>query len=124
MSTFEKDTKKNFLILILLFNIVLALCFMVQLIFSNSTFENSEYLKKEIINIENEIKKNQTENKAILDKVIGFEKEIDKIDNDIFKNKEDLKKLKNKTNEKIDSFKHFNARMWEDFFTKRYSDSE
>jgi septal ring factor EnvC (AmiA/AmiB activator) len=122
MLTFEKDTKKNFLILILLFNIVIVLCFVLQLIFSKTTFENSEYLKKEVVKIENEIQKNQNENKALLDKVIGFEKEIDKIDNDIFKNKENLEILKNKTNEKIDSFKHFNARMWEDFFADRYSE--
>lgn len=122
MLKFEKDTKKDFLILILLFNIVLVLCFVIQLIFTKTTFENSEYLKNEVIKIESEIQKNQIENKALLDKVIGFEKEIDKIDNDINNNKENLEKLKNKTNEKIDSFKHFNARMWEDFFTERYSE--
>lgn len=122
MLKFEKDTKKDFLILILLFNIVLVLCFVIQLIFTKTTFENSEYLKNEVIKIESEIQKNQIENKALLDKVIGFEKEIDKIDNDINNNKENLEKLKNRTNEKIDSFKHFNARMWEDFFTERYSE--
>lgn len=122
MLTFEKDTKKDFLILILLFNIVLVLCFVIQLIFTKTTFENSEYLKNEVIKIENEIQKNQIENKALLDKVIGFEKEIDKIDNNINNNKENLEKLKNRTNEKIDSFKHFNVRMWEEFFTERYSE--
>ena len=42
---------------------------MVQLMFINQTFKNSDYLKNEVIKIQSDIKKYQSENKLILEKI-------------------------------------------------------
>jgi hypothetical protein len=43
-----------------------------------------------------------------------------KIDSNIATNNQKIDILKNNTNEKINSFKSYDARMWEKFFTDRY----
>ena len=69
MLNFEKDTKKGYIILILLFTIFLIICNIVQLMFINQTFQNSDYLKNEVVKIQSDIKKYQSENKLILEKI-------------------------------------------------------
>ena len=120
MLNFEKDTKKGYIILILLFTIFLIICNIVQLMFVNQTFKNSDYLKNEVIKIQSDIKKYQSENKLILEKIKEYEKDIVKIDSNISINNKNIDKLKSKTNEKINNFKSYDARMWEDFFANRY----
>ena len=120
MLNFEKDTKKGYIILILLFTIFLIICNIVQLMFVNQTFQNSDYLKNEVIKIQSDIKKYQSENKLILEKIKEYEKDIVKIDSNISINNKNIDKLKSKTNEKINNFKSYDARMWEEFFANRY----
>jgi septal ring factor EnvC (AmiA/AmiB activator) len=120
MLNFEKDTKKGYLVMILLFAIVLIIINVSQFMFVNETFKNSDYLKKEIVKIEASIKKYQSENKLLLEKIKEHEEAIVKIDSNIGINNQDIDKLKNKTNEKINSFKHYDARMWEQYFANRY----
>lgn len=120
MLNFEKDTKKGYIILIFLFTIFLIICNIVQLMFVNQTFKNSDYLKNEVIKIQSDIKKYQSENKLILEKIKEYEKDIVKIDSNISINNKNIDKLKSKTNEKINNFKSYDARMWEEFFANRY----
>lgn len=120
MLNFEKDTKKGYIILILLFTIFLIICNIVQLMFINQTFKNSDYLKNEVVKIQSDIKKYQSENKLILEKIKEYEKDIVKIDSNISRNNKNIDILKNKYNEKINDFKSYDARMWEKFFTDRY----
>ena len=93
---------------------------MVQLMFINQTFQNSDYLKNEVVKIQSDIKKYQSENKLILEKIKQYEKDIVKIDSNIAINNKNIDKLKSKTNEKINNFKSYDARMWEEFFADRY----
>jgi peptidoglycan hydrolase CwlO-like protein len=120
MLDIQKDTKKTYLILILIFILILIISNVIQFMFVNQTFENSDYLKKEVVKIESNIKKYQSDNKLILEKIQEHEESISKIDSNILTNNESIDKLKNKSNEKINSFKHYDARMWEDFFSNRY----
>ena len=120
MLNFEKDTKKGYIVLILLFTIFLIICNIVQLMFINQTFQNSDYLKNEVVKIQSDIKKYQSENKLILEKIKEYEKDIVKIDSNISRNKKNIDILKNKYNEKINDFKSYDARMWEKFFADRY----
>jgi peptidoglycan hydrolase CwlO-like protein len=120
MLDIQKDTKKTYLILILIFILILIISNIIQFMFVNQTFENSDYLKKEVVKIESNIKKYQSDNKLILEKIQEHEESISKIDSNILTNNESIDKLKNKSNEKINSFKHYDARMWEDFFSNRY----
>jgi peptidoglycan hydrolase CwlO-like protein len=120
MLNFEKDTKKGYIILILLFTIFLIICNIVQLMFVNQTFQNSDYLKNEVVKIQSDIKKYQSENKLILEKIKEYEKDIVKIDSNISRNNKNIDILKNKYNEKINNFKSHDARMWEKFFADRY----
>ena len=69
MLNFQKDTKKGYVVLILIFILFLIVCNVVQLMFINQTFENSDYLKKEIIKIEATIKKYESDNKLIIEKI-------------------------------------------------------
>lgn len=120
MLNFDKDTKKGYLVLILLFIIFLTLTNVIQFLFLNETFQNSDYLKKQVVKIESDIKKYQSDNKLLLEKIEKYEKHIIKIDSNISTNNKTIDKLKNKANEKINSFKHYDARMWEEFFSNRY----
>lgn len=120
MLNFEKDTKKGYIILILLFTIFLIICNIVQLMFVNQTFQNSDYLKNEVVKIQSDIKKYESENKLILEKIKEYEKDIVKIDSNISRNNKNIDILKNKYNEKINNFKSYDARMWEEFFADRY----
>ena len=120
MLNFEKDTKKTYLWLLLVFVIILIIGNIFQFMYINQTFQNSDYLKKEVIKIESDIKKYQLENKRILEKQNKYENDIKKIDSNISRNNKNIDILKNKYNEKINDFKSYDARMWEKFFADRY----
>ena len=105
---------------LLVFVIILIIGNIFQFMYINQTFQNSDYLKKEVIKIESDIKKYQLENKRILEKQKKYENDIKKIDSNISRNNKNIDILKNKYNEKINDFKSYDARMWEKFFTDRY----
>jgi peptidoglycan hydrolase CwlO-like protein len=121
MLNFEKDTKKGYLVLILMFIIILLVTNTIQFLFLNQTHNNTDYLKKQVLKIESDIEKYQSENELIFKKIDGHENAIIKIDSSISKNNESIDELKSNSNEKINNFKHYNARMWEEFFANRYN---
>jgi Skp family chaperone for outer membrane proteins len=120
MLNFDKDTKKGYLWLLLIFVIILIIGNIFQFMYINQTFENSDYLKNEVIKIQSDIKKYQSENKKLSEKILAYEKMLVKIDSSISVNEQKIDKLKISTNEKINSFKSYDAIMWEKFFTDRY----
>lgn len=89
-------------------------------LFSLVTNQDSKYLKEEVVKIQNEIKQYEAENKKLTDKIVGYEKLLLKIDSSISNNNTKIDKLKISTNEKINSFKSYDALMWEKFFAERY----
>jgi len=100
------------ILLVLMFNTLISY-------FSNG---DSKYLVKEVDRINSQIKIYQEENKKLSDKIIGYEKLLIKIDSSISVNEQKIDKLKISTNEKINSFKSYDATMWEKFFAERYSE--
>jgi ABC-type Na+ efflux pump permease subunit len=120
MLNFEKDTKKSYIILSLLFIILLIIINITQFTFTKSSFDNSKFIKNEVKEIKSDIEKYEKDNKKLSEKIATYEKMLIKIDSNIATNNQKIDILKNNTNEKINSFKSYDARMWEKFFTDRY----
>jgi ABC-type Na+ efflux pump permease subunit len=120
MLNFEKDTKKSYIILSLLFIILLIIINITQFTFTKSSFDNSKFIKNEVKEIKSDIEKYEKENKKLSEKIATYEKMLIKIDSNITRNNKNIDILKNKTNEKINSFKSYDAVMWEKFFADRY----
>lgn len=120
MSKFNVDTQNTKFNLVFLGIIVLLVLSLTNNLFSTFINEDSKYLKKEIIKIEKQINEYQLENKKIIEKNKELEKAIIKVDSNISRNNKNIDKLKIKTNEKINNFKSYDARMWEEFFANRY----
>lgn len=116
----EKDTKKNYLIILVGFVVLLILLNIVQFNYSKFTFDNSAYIKNEVKQIKSDIEKYAEENEKLSKKIVEYEKMLTKIDSNISRNNENIDILKNKTNEKINSFKSYDAVMWEKYFADRY----
>lgn len=116
----EKDTKKNYLLLLLVFIIFLILLNIVQFNYAKYSFDNSDFIKNEVKEIKADIQKYSEENEKLSKKIAEYEKMLIKIDSNISRNNENIDILKNKTNEKINSFKSYDAVMWERYFADRY----
>jgi hypothetical protein len=120
MLNFEKDTKKNYLVLLIIFVIFLIIINLFQLNYSKFGFDNSKFIKNEVKEIKSDIEKYEKENKKLNEKLVEYQNILIKIDSNIATNNQKIDILKNNTNEKINSFKSYDARMWEKFFTDRY----
>ena len=105
--------------------ILFGIFVLIVLIVSNNLFsifinDESKFIKDEIKNINSEIKSYKEENEKLTKKLIDYENILIKIDTNISINNKKIDKIKTQTNEKINSFKSYDARMWEDFFAERY----
>jgi predicted nucleic acid-binding Zn-ribbon protein len=100
--------------------IVLIILSLTNNLFSSFNNDNTKYLKEEMEQIKKGIKNYENENKKLQKKVVEYEKLLIKIDSNISTNNKKIDKLKLDTNEKINSFKSYDARMWEKFFADRY----
>lgn len=114
----KQDLKEDFLIL--------SICLILVLVSINTIFEfvsneDSKYLKQEVVKIKTEIKQYEEQNKKLSDKIVQYEDLLIKIDSSISVNNKKIDNLKKSTNEKINSFKSYDARMWEKYFTDRYA---
>lgn len=113
----KQDLKEDFL--------VLSICLILVLISINTIFEfvsneDSKYLKDEVVKIKTEIKQYEEQNKKLSDKIVQYEGLLIKIDSSISVNDKKIDNLKINTNEKINSFKSYDVRMWEKYFADRY----
>lgn len=114
----KQDLKEDFL--------VLSICLILVLVSINTIFEfvsneDSKYLKQEVVKIKTEIKQYDEQNKKLSQKIVQYEDLLVKIDSSISVNNKKIDNLKKSTNEKINSFKSYDARMWEKYFTDRYA---
>lgn len=114
----KQDLKEDFL--------VLSICLILVLISINTIFEfvsneDSKYLKQEVVKIKTEIKQYEEQNKKLSEKIVQYEDLLVKIDSSISVNNKKIDNLKKSTNEKINSFKSYDASMWEKYFTDRYA---
>lgn len=114
----KQDLKEDFL--------VLSICLILVLVSINTIFEfvsneDSKYLKQEVVKIKTEIKQYEEQNKKLSEKIVQYEDLLVKIDSSISVNNKKIDNLKKSTNEKINSFKSYDARMWEKYFTDRYA---
>lgn len=114
----KQDLKEDFL--------VLSICLILVLVSINTIFEfvsneDSKYLKQEVVKIKTEIKQYDEQNKKLSEKIVQYEDLLVKIDSSISVNNKKIDNLKKSTNEKINSFKSYDARMWEKYFTDRYA---
>jgi len=104
--------------------VLLIIVFITQifsLMSSGNQIDKIKYIKSEINTIQSNIDKVYESNKKLDKKIDGFKLEIESIDKGISENNKKIDKLKQDEKTKIDNFKHYNARMWESYFTSRYA---
>jgi peptidoglycan hydrolase CwlO-like protein len=99
---------------------ILLLLLFVTLFFNYTSSLSNEYMVKRIDQIESEIKKLREENEQYQKKIDGFQNQISKIDDRIDENNQKIDKIRKDGKDKITRFKHYDARMWERYFTERY----
>jgi peptidoglycan hydrolase CwlO-like protein len=104
--------------------VLLLIVFITQIF---SLMSSSNQLEK-VSYIKSEMKKNQSiidsiykKNKDLDKKIENFNSKLEVLDNSINANNSKIDKLKKDEKNKVDSFKHYNASMWEKYFTDRYS---
>lgn len=120
MLNFNPENYKSQFNLIFLGLLVLVCLSLMNGFFNTWSNNDSEYLKKEFQNLKSEIKSYKDDNKKLSEKLVEYEKILVKIDTNISINNKKIDILKSSTNEKINNFKSYDARMWEKFFTDRY----
>lgn len=120
MLNFNPENYKSQFNLIFLGLLVLVCLSLMNGFFNTWSNNDSEFLKKEFKSLKLEIKSYKDENKKLTEKLVEYEKILVKIDTNISKNNKKIDNLKIQTNEKINSFKSYDARMWEKFFADRY----
>lgn len=120
MLKFNPENYKSQFNLIFLGLLVLVCLSLMNGFFNTWSNNDSEFLKKEFKSLKLEIQSYKDENKKLTKKLAEYEKILVKIDTNISKNNKKIDNLKTQTNEKINSFKSYDARMWEKFFADRY----
>ena len=79
------------------------------------------YIKEEISNLKEDVKEIYKSEKALDKKIDTFNLQIKNIHEAVIINNTKIEKLKRDEKIQIDKFKSYNARMWERYFTDRYS---
>lgn len=80
-----------------------------------------DYIKKEISNLKKDVDNIYKAEKALDKKIDSFNYQIEKVHKAVNINNKKIDNLKKYEKDKIDSFNSYNARMWEKYFTDRYS---
>ena len=79
------------------------------------------YIKEEISNLKEDVEEIYKSEKALDKKIDTFNLQIKNIHEAIIINNTKIEKLKRDEKIQIDKFKSYDARMWERYFTDRYS---
>jgi seryl-tRNA synthetase len=79
------------------------------------------YIKEEISNLKDEVEEIHKSEKALDKKIETFNYEIKNIHEAVTINNTKIDNLKKDEKIQIDKFKSYDARMWEQYFTDRYS---
>lgn len=120
MLDYDKNSFKKIVFILCIFAFLFMIANILQLAFLRVNNESSKYLEKEVKNIKYEIDKYAKQNEKLQKDLIKYDYLLLKIDSNISINNKKIDKLKLNTNEKINSFKSYDARMWEKFFADRY----
>lgn len=92
-----------------------------SLMSSGNQIDKINYIKKEIANNQLVVDSIYKVNKKLDKQIISLNYKIKNLDNNIDANNDKIDKLKKDGKIQVDNFKHFNASMWEKYFTDRYS---
>ena len=116
---------KNFLSnKILLLMIMVCLVFTIQVfnLFGNENeTQKVNYIKKEIIGLKKDVDKIHKHYDSLELKIDTFKRQINTIHKSVDANNSKIETLKQYEKDKKNSFKSYTARMWEQYFTDRYS---
>jgi septal ring factor EnvC (AmiA/AmiB activator) len=119
MKNIEGLHSKISLIFLMLLAVFIALVF--SLLSSGNQIEKIKYIKQEIAKSQIVIDSIYKVNKKLDKQIIKLNSKIKILDNNIEANNDKIDKLKKDEKTQIDSFKHYNASMWEKYFSNRYS---
>jgi len=108
--------------LVLILAILLVGCFIYFGIESKVNSKKLEKIQNEIEKIDKSIVKIDVANAKIDGKMIGFENQIIEIDKKIENNDKKIDIIIKDGKSKKDSFRNYNATMYEVFFTERYKE--
>jgi peptidoglycan hydrolase CwlO-like protein len=112
-------SKKITLLIILL---CLVFCFQVFNLFNSSNqMQKVNYIKKEINGLKDDVENIYKSEKALGRKIDTFNVKINNLHKSIKINNTKIDNLKKYEKAQIDKFKSYDARMWERYFTDRYS---
>lgn len=97
-------------------------CFQVFSLFSNGNeVQKVNYIKKEIVALKDEINNIYEAEHALDKKIDTFNRRIQGIHEAVTINNTKIENLKKDEKAKLDNFKSYDARKWEQYFTKRYA---
>jgi septal ring factor EnvC (AmiA/AmiB activator) len=119
MENIEVLNKRFSLIFLMLIGIFIALIF--SLLSSGNQIEKINYIKQEMAKNQIVIDSIYKANKKLDKQIVKLNSEIKILDNSIGANNDKIDKLKKDEKTQIDGFKHFDASMWQKYFTNRYS---
>jgi septal ring factor EnvC (AmiA/AmiB activator) len=119
MENIEILNKRFSLIFLMLIGIFIALIF--SLLSSGNQIEKINYIKQEMAKNQIVIDSIYKANKKLDKQIVKLNSEIKILDNSIGANNDKIDKLKKDEKTQIDGFKHFDASMWQKYFTNRYS---
>lgn len=107
---------------LLMIMICLVFCFQVFNLFSNQNESlKVNYIKKEINSLKDDVNNIYNSEKALDKKIDTFNYEIKNIHQAVTVNNTKIDNLKKYEKVQINKFKSYDARMWEQYFTDRYS---
>jgi hypothetical protein len=104
--------------------VLLLIVFFTQifsLMSSGNQLDKINYIKKEINKSQSIVDSLYKKNKNLDKKIDELNLKIEGLDNNINANNDKIDKLKQNEKSQIDKFKHYDANMWELYFTNRYS---
>ena len=116
---------KNFLsnkITLLIIMVCLVFCIQVFTLFKNEDeTQKVNYIKKEIKNLNKDVKSIYSHYDALGLKIDTFKAEIENIHKTVEINNVKIENLKQYEKDKKNSFKYYTAHMWEQYFADRYA---
>lgn len=104
--------------------IIVCLMFSVQvynLFYNGGEVQKVDYIKKEISNLKKDVEAIYKSEKELGKKIDTFNIRIKSIHEEVKLNNAKIDKLKENGKIQIDNFKSYDARMWERYFTDRYT---
>jgi len=116
-----KNVLSNRLNAIVILVIVIFSFQIFNLVSNGNEVQKVNYIKKEIQSIKDEVKDIYKSEEAMVHKIDTFNLRIKGIDEEVEINNTKIDNLKKNEKIQIDNFKSYDASMWEQYFTDRYT---